>query len=126
MTAAAATFFLLAIIVNVQEHGWVSWFELAAFGERIPARITSRNPEKHDGCSFEYSVNASLYTVHQGGCRLDVGAEAEAIYLPSEPEFATLRSPAAELLFRVGVPLVIAAIAGLVTAWRMPREAPRP
>lgn len=125
IATAAVTFLFLAVIMNVQEHGWIAWARLAASGEPTAVRITSRNPEKHDGCGFEYSVNAHTYTGHQGGCRLNVGQTAQGVYLPEEPSFATLRSPVAELLFRVLVPVIIAVIAGLITAWRMPREAPR-
>ena len=126
IAAAVVTFLVLAVFMNIQEHGWVAWARLAASGEMIPVRIISRNPEKHDGCSFEYSVNDHLYTAHQPGCQLNVGQTAQAVYLPAEPGFAALRPPVWELLFRILVPVVIAVIAGCVTAWRMPREAPRP
>lgn len=126
IAAAVVTFFLLAVVINVQDHGWIAWYRLAAFGELIPVRITSRNPEKHDGCGYEYFIAARRYTGHQGGCQLNVGDSAQAVYLPADPAFATLRSPVGELLFRVFVPMAIACIAGLITAWRVPREAPRP
>jgi hypothetical protein len=126
IAAAAVTFFVLAAFMNLQEHGWLAWAKLAVSGEMIPVRITSRNPERHDGCDFEYRINDRRYTGHQPGCQLNVGETAQAVYLPSEPGFAALRPPLWELLFRIFVPIVIAVIAGLVTAWRVPREAPRP
>jgi len=65
IAAAVVTFLVLAVFMNIQEHGWVAWARLAASGEMIPVRIISRNPEKHDGCNFEYSVNDRRYTAHQ-------------------------------------------------------------
>ncbi len=54
-----------------------------------------------------------------------VGQSAQAVYLPSEPSSATLRSPKSVLLLRMGATVVLAVLAGLLSAWRTPREAPR-
>lgn len=123
--AAVITFVILAVVMNVQARGWLAWYRLAAAGEHTAATIISQNPKFHDICGFEYVIGAQRYSGSQSGCGLSVGETTEVVYLPSEPAFATLSSPTSELLFRIGAPLLLALLAGALSAWRTPREAPR-
>jgi len=124
LIASVSTFLLLALIMNVQARSWLVWYRLATSGEKTTAKITSQNPTFHDMCGFEYRIDSHRYAGSQGGCGLAVGESVEVIYLPSEPSFATMRSPVYELLFRIGASLMLALLAGFISAWRVPRGAP--
>jgi len=125
LLAAFITFTFFVIVMNIQARGWAYWYRLAAAGKQAPATIVSHNPVTHNTCGFEYIIDSHTYLGSERGCGLTVGQNAQAVYLPTEPSSATLRSPKSVLLLRVGATLVLAVLAGLLSAWRTPREAPR-
>jgi len=123
--AAFITFALFVIVINIQARGWVYWYRLAAGGKPAPATIVSRNPVTHNTCGFEFIIDSHTYRGSEQGCGLEVGQSAQAVYLPDQPSVATLRSPTSVLLLRVGAAIVLALLAGVLSAWRTPREEPR-
>jgi hypothetical protein len=123
--AAFITFAFFVIVMNIQARGWAYWYRLATGGKQAPATIISHNPVTHNTCGFEFSIDSHIYRGSERGCGLMVGQSAQAVYLPSEPSSATLRSPKSVLLLRMGATVVLAVLAGLLSAWRTPREAPR-
>ena len=118
---AAIVFAFFAAVMNSQPRGWLSWYQLARFGQVAQATVTARQPELHQRCSFRYFVEARAFEASEGGCHSEVGQSVRVTYLPSEPSFATLKSPQAELVFQVVAVVVMSAVAGVVSAWQSRR-----
>jgi hypothetical protein len=120
MATIAFTFF--AFVMNIQSRDWLAWYHLASSGQATQAIITGLQPENHQGCSFQYTVNSRKYEGSEGGCHTSIGQSVQAIYLPSEPSFVTLKSPQSELILQILSAVILSALAGAVSAWQVHRR----
>jgi hypothetical protein len=112
-------FVFFAGAMNTLMRGWPAWYRLAEQGQLAEARITGRQPEIHQTCTFEFRVGTDLHTGSDGGCEARVGDTVRITYLPGDPSFATLRLPRGELIGQVVGSVLMSAFAGLVVGVRM-------
>jgi len=119
---AAIVFAFFPVVMNIQAHGWLALYRLSVSGQKTEAIVTRRQPEIHQTCYFEYTVNSLKYEGSEGGCHSEVGQAVEVTYLPSEPSFVTLKSPKGEFTFQVFAAAFMSAFAGIVGAWRERRR----
>jgi len=112
----------VAIVFNIQSHGWIAWYQLAAHGRLREATVSKTDPQDHNTCFFEYVVDSIKYRSSDQGCEFEVGQRVTVTYLPTEPSFATTASPAAHLASSIGLPFVLCALAGIGTAQRVRRQ----
>lgn len=103
--AAAVPFVLFALIMNMQRHGWYSWYLLAISGQTAEGTVLTVQPQEHRRCSFEYEVHSVRYEGSDQGCHSQVGARVLVAYLPSDPSFGTTTSPVAHLIESTLLPL---------------------
>jgi hypothetical protein len=120
---AFITFAFPSIVINTQQpHGWIDWYRLATLGQEAQGRITRVQPEIHNTCYFDYSVNTIQYEGTDQGCNSQIGQLVTIKYLPTEPSFATTSSPIEELTFIVIGPLALSIFGGVGTAWSFSRR----
>ncbi len=122
LLVATVVFLFFSIAINIQAHGWVSWYRLAVHGQEVQGAITGRRPEIHRKCYFEYTVKSHRYQGADEGCHSEVGQLVTIRYLPAEPSFATTSSPTEQLAFLLLAPLALSVFAGAMTAWRVLRR----
>ncbi len=114
---AIVTFAFSAAIFNLGPHSWLSWYRLAASGERAEATITATNPPVHRTCTFEFFVDSVKYQGSDQGCEFEIGESVPITYLPTDPSFATTASPLSHLIESILGSLAASVFAGLGGAW---------
>ena len=122
LLVATIVFGFAAVVINLQPHGWVSWYRLATEGRKADATITGRQMETHQTCEFEYIVAAVKYHGTDQGCRVEVGGRVSVTYQPTDPSFATTASPSRELIALILGPLTLALVGGTLSAWSVRRR----
>jgi hypothetical protein len=119
--ATALTFAWTSL--NIGGPGWSAWYRLAKFGQPAVATITAIQAEIHQRCFFKFTVDGVEHHGQEDGCSpLGVGGEFPVTYLPTDPSFVRTGAPGERLLIEILGPLVMAALAGLVSAWRFGRR----
>ena len=117
--AALGVLAFFVLVINSEPHGWQAWYGLWRSGQTTRATVMQLHPEDHHGCSFRYTVDSKEYEAMDDGCNARVGEVVSITYSPTNPTFATLRSPKQEFLFLLLAPLLVSALAGLASAWRV-------
>jgi hypothetical protein len=96
--AGLAVLAFFSIAMNTTQHGWVNWYRMAKTGQVTTATVTEVHPESHRSCTFQYIVAGKIYRASDSGCDVATGQSIQIRYLPSDPAFATTRSPSGELI----------------------------
>lgn len=91
---------------------------MSVSGQKALATVTRLEPEIHQRCYFEYSVGAHSYEGLESGCDAVAGQSVTVIYLPSEPSFASLKSPQKELGLQVFATVFLSLLAGVMGVLR--------
>jgi len=112
---ALIIFSFFAVVINIQTHGWISWYRLTVFGEKTHATVTRREPGDHQTCYFYYAANSDRYEGRDQGCDLKVGQDVVVTYLPSDPSFVTASPPFDQLIFLVFGPFALSIFGGAMT-----------
>jgi hypothetical protein len=120
--AALFVFLFISFVMNIQNKGWIDWFNLSIDGKNTSATIISVDNTNHNTCKFEYLVNGKKYFSSDQGCNVKVGQSVFVTYLPAEPSFGTLSSPLGVLLSLIFMPLLFSIIAGLGLAFRLHQD----
>jgi len=118
LLVAGVSFTFFAIVINIQPHGWLKWYELSHSGQGVQATITQLQPENHQTCFFRYTVDAHEYEGSDQGCHSEIGRAVAITYLPADPTFATIASPNKQLAFLLLAPALLSGLAGVFSTWR--------
>jgi hypothetical protein len=112
---ALIAFAFFTIVPNLVGHSWLAWYKMSKTGQWTEAVITKIEPENHQGCGYEFVVNAQKYTGWDSGCAsYGVGSSIKIMYLPDKPSFSTTRNPGGELMFVVLAPFLMSVIGGIM------------
>jgi len=107
----------------------LKYYTLVRSGDTTEARVIGKEPDRHRGVRYEFSVKGQTYTgVGRAGFGnpdfdfLKVGDQVLAYYLPDQPSVSCLGRPGA-LLRNDSIPLLLAAflfptIVLLVRPWK--------
>jgi hypothetical protein len=110
--AFTTAFLFCTVTMNTQQHGWLAWYKLSRYGEKVNAIIVDRQPELHQSCKFQYIINSKIHEMEEGGCEVAIGQILQITYLPSDPSFATNKSAEKELITQVLATLLVSIVVG--------------
>ena len=110
---ALSTFVLLTIAFAVCSRSWVTWYQLARFGQATQASVILALSELHEGCSFTYGTGGNTFGYgSESGCADKIGQQVPAIYLPYGSNVVTLKEPGIQWMRQLGVIVILSLLAG--------------
>jgi len=118
-----AVFAFFSIAMNaIPQHGWVNWYRMAKTGEVTTATVTEVHPENHRSCTFEFIAAGRKYQASDSGCDAVSRQSIRIHYLPSDPTFATMRSPSGELKFQILAAAFMSIFAAVMVPFRVGKK----
>ncbi len=111
-----------SIAMNTTQHGWVNWYRMAKTGQVTTATVTEVHPEHHRSCTFQYVAAGKTYQASDSGCDAVIGQSIQIRYLPSDPTFATTRSPSGELTLQVFAAVFMSMFAAIIVGYRVSKK----